>query len=482
MRLTVPNFFCALLLSSFVSLAVASAAPAVVGDATLVIGVAHVISGDGSGRLVERGTTVREGDRVETEAGGHVHLRFVDGARVAVRPLSRLLIENYSHSDTQPALNSIRFRLDEGVVRSITGSWGEAARDRFRLNTPVAAIGVKGTDFVVTADLDKTFAAVYTGAIVLSPLSPSCQITLGPCESGFEKSLSESMKGQMIALYRQDASPQIVALVEGLTLNRNRDVVVAMAAADRTDKIVARPSASLSTTVADAAPDKNLIAASSIVKVPDAPAPVVVPPAPTVPTVPTVPVVPVPPVTPPVPVVPDPPAAVVVPPQVKQLAWAAYPWTKLMGGDVLLQTLDAVNAAGRTSVAGNGAYGLYRDPSASNTLVATEATAQFRLAAGSGQLIMAEGRLVEAVRVTGGSLNVDFSRATFDTKLNMSSPTLGADTLAANGLVRPDGVIMSQTGNGSVVGAMSLDGKEAGYSFEKAVSAGTVNGITLWGR
>ena len=471
------------MLSGFASLAVASAAPAVVGDATLVIGVAHVISGDGSGRLVERGTTVREGDRVETEAGGHVHLRFVDGARVAVRPLSRLLIENYSHSDTQPALNSIRFRLDEGVVRSITGSWGEAARDRFRLNTPVAAIGVKGTDFVVTADLDKTFAAVYTGAIVLSPLSPSCQSTLGPCESGFEKSLSETMKGQMIALYRQDASPQIVALVEGLTLNRSRDVVVAMAAADRADKIVTRPSASLSTTVADAAPDKTLIAASSIVKVPDAPAPVVAPP---VPTVPPAPVAPVLPVIPPAPVVPDPPAAVVVPvvepPQVKQLAWVAYPWTKPMSGDVLLQTLDAVNAAGRASVAGNGAYGLYRDPSASNTLVATEATAQFRLAAGSGQLIMAEGRLVEAVRVTGGSLNVDFSRATFDTKLNMSSPTLGADTLAASGLVRPDGVILSQTGSGSVVGAMSLDGKEAGYSFEKAVSAGTVNGITLWGR
>ena len=34
-------------------------------------------------------------------------------------------------------------------MRSITGQWGEAARDRFRLNTPIAAIGVRGTDFIV---------------------------------------------------------------------------------------------------------------------------------------------------------------------------------------------------------------------------------------------------------------------------------------------------------------------------------------------
>ncbi|MFM8637711.1 MAG: ATP-binding cassette domain-containing protein, partial [Betaproteobacteria bacterium] len=57
--------------------------------------------------------------------------------------------------------------VGEVVVRSITGQWGEAAKDRFRLNTPLAAIGVKGTDFAVRVEPDKTAAAVYTGAIVL---------------------------------------------------------------------------------------------------------------------------------------------------------------------------------------------------------------------------------------------------------------------------------------------------------------------------
>ena len=148
--------------------------PDIVAEATMVIGVARLLSADGAAQSVDRGTAVRVGDRIETGAGGHVHLRFVDGARLSVRPLSRLQIENYSRSDEQSALTAIKFRLDEGVVRSITGAWGEAARDRFRLNTPVAAIGVKGTDFVVKSDANNTLASVYTGAIMLTPLSPAC--------------------------------------------------------------------------------------------------------------------------------------------------------------------------------------------------------------------------------------------------------------------------------------------------------------------
>ena len=157
------------------ALAVAGAAVAaaatqpVVAEATLVIGVAHLAGSDGLRRTVDRGAEVRVGDRIETEAGGHVHLRFVDGARVSVRPSSRLAIEDYSHSQAGGA-GAIKFRLEEGVVRSITGEWGESARERFRLNTPLAAIGIKGTDFVARAEDGRTAASVFSGAIVFSPL------------------------------------------------------------------------------------------------------------------------------------------------------------------------------------------------------------------------------------------------------------------------------------------------------------------------
>lgn len=424
----------------------------------MVIGVARLVSSDGSTKTMERGTVVREGDRIETEAGGHVHVRFVDGGRVSVRPSSRLQIENYSHSDQTPALSRIKFRLDEGAMRSITGAWGEAARDRFRLNTPVAAIGVKGTDFVVTADIDKTLATVYTGAIVLAPLSEACMVTLGPCQSGFEKTLSEAMKGQMIALYKQDTSPQLEAMVDGLALNRTR----IMTAAAGPEKNLRAASSILET-----APDKSLIAETSVAKLPDT-LPLAATPAPVVPTAPEVSATP--------PAQPQPPL------QVLQLAWAAYPWTTPASGNVLLQSLDDLRASGRVGFVTDGAYALYREPSATNTLLASDASAQFRLAGGSGQLIMAQGRVIEPVQVVGGTLAVDFSRATFGTTLNVNSATMGADSISANGLVRSDGVMLGQTGNAEIVGGLSLDGKEAGYLFNKTVPVGNLTGMTLWGR
>ena len=192
----------------------ASAPAGIVGEVTLVIGSASLQAADGQTRTVERGSEVRVGDKVETQQGGHVHLRFVDGGRVSVRPASRLVIESYAHSKDQPQLSAIKFRLDEGVIRSITGTWGEAAKERFRLNTPVAAIGVKGTDFVVRSLPTGTAATVFAGAIVVSPLTEKCVGTLGPCINGNEKTLSESMKGQMLELQRPDASPQLVPAVD----------------------------------------------------------------------------------------------------------------------------------------------------------------------------------------------------------------------------------------------------------------------------
>jgi hypothetical protein len=59
---------------------------------------------------------------------------------------------------------------------------------------------------------------------------------------------------------------------------------------------------------------------------------------------------------------------------------------------------------------------------------------------------------------------------------------MGADTLVASGNVAPNGVLQTTSSNAAINGALSLDGREAGYAFEKSVNAGNVRGITLWGR
>jgi len=434
----------ALALGGFVSAGLAQtqsasqAAPLIVGEATLVIGVAKVYGADGAGRPVERGTPIRVGDRVETEAGGHVHFRFVDGGRLSIRPSSRLQVESYSHSADASTLTAIKFRLDEGVVRSITGAWGEAARDRFRLNTPVAAIGVKGTDFVVKSEMDKTTASVYTGAIILSPLTAGCAATLGPCRSGSEKLMSDQMKGQMIELSRQQTSPQLVPLVDLLAQNRrSAPMPEATAKADKslTTDGVGQDIAS-DKTVLNAARSAGVIVAGNISQ----PAPVV-----------------------------------------SQLVWGRWDVASV-SGDVLSRTLEEATQNGRLATVANETYGLFRPGGNNAPLQTTEASANFRLAGGAAQFVSTAGRPTEAASVDGGTLSVDFARSTFATKLNVSNATVGANTLQANGLVSANGIMFGQTGNAYIAGSLSSDGKEAGYLFGKAFSAGNLTGITLWGR
>jgi hypothetical protein len=88
----------------------------------------------------------------------------------------------------------------------------------------------------------------------------------------------------------------------------------------------------------------------------------------------------------------------------------------------------------------------------------------------------------ETVNVHQGSLNVDFTRATFATLLALSSPTLGGDFVSASGTVASNGALKSTEGNANVGGVLSLDGRDAAYAFEKAHAAGTLRGVTLWGR
>ncbi len=413
-------------------------ARAIVGEVTMVIGVARIAGADGASRKVERSGQIRVGDKIETDAGGHVHLRFVDGGRLSIRPASRLTIENYQHSAGDSSLSAIKFRLDEGVVRSITGAWGEAARERFRLNTPVAAIGVKGTDFVVRSDAENTAASVYLGAIVLSPL-PGCANSVGPCQSGLEKLLSEDMKGQMLQLSRAQAAPQLVPAVDLLAQNIHRPTgtgvsdASASAAADKPPR-----------------PESGVVYASALQAIAGESRAV---------------------------------NGVVSDSNPGQLSWGRWSATPFIEGDQFSRSAaDAAKGGTRESTVGNGIYGLYRSTSGANAVFApAETSASFRLNAGAAQLNLNDAR-TEPVRIDNATLTVDFARSTFATQMGLSSPSLGRDSLDVSGKVQSNGYLLPQAGNGYAAGALSLDAKEAGLFFEKAVPAGYLRGITLWGR
>lgn len=443
-----------------------------VGEVTLTIGRAMVISSTGESEVAQRGSKIQSGDRVETSDGGHVHIRFIDGALVSVRPTSRLVIEDYQYNPALPAQSIVRFRLDQGVTRAISGEAAHAAKDRFRLNTPLVAIGVRGTDFVVRTQAGQTLAAVNQGSIVMAPFGDGClPSALGPCASPASRYLSADM-GRVFAEFRSQFAqldikplPQLQSGVVPVTVAANTRVDEPPAVLPREGvKQESVAAAVTGTYVQDA-----LRKAIGDDAAPVAPAPVTVtPPVVVVPPVVTVPIVPVPPVVI-VPTVPAPPA---------QLVWGRWGGSSGLASDFTVARTEAL--VGRQVTVSNGDYILYRtEPEAGVTTPAGNFS--FNLQQSYAQLVTPASALLPAT-VTNGTLSIDFGGRQFATSLNLNSVPTGAVNLSASGYIRGDGIFVGRTDQQAVAGAVSADAKTAGYFFEKSTASGMLSGVTLWGR
>ncbi len=142
-------FFSALLLAFALSAGAGSSralADELAGQVQIVVGAAQLIDASGKARPVERGSQVRQGDRVVTEEGALVQLKLTDGTFVAVRTNTDVAIEKYRYDDKSAQNSSLLLKLARGALRSITGLIGGNNPDAYKVVTPTATIGIRGTD------------------------------------------------------------------------------------------------------------------------------------------------------------------------------------------------------------------------------------------------------------------------------------------------------------------------------------------------
>lgn len=436
--------------------AVASATPPI-GQVTLVIGVGNRVAPDGQKTLLRKGDSLQEGDGIETGANGHVHVRFVDGALVSVRPGSRLAIEAYRKDENGPS-GVIRFKLEAGTVRSVTGQWGEADHDRFRLNTPIAAIGIRGTDFVVQSEAERVRAVVQSGAIVMAPLDGAqCQQSgLGVCNTAAAIKLSAEMGDVMLELRHRQPAPELIPLRDLLPAERLKEGAAVKTGPSETKASVVQ----LENNVSD---NFTKVHSSMVASIADAMAPSL---STTTAAVGS-------------------PATIQARPD-SGLVWARmYPaWV----GDSLSKGFAEVKE-GRHVTVGNstGQYLLLRSGSEAVDMrpvfAAGLGKVQFDLLSAQANLL--RNGAVDAMQINSGALVVDFSRRNFDASLSVSHAATGVVNMGAQGQVdRYTGIMLGGDikGDGRVAGALGTTGRDAALAFERQIDQGLVSGVTLWGR
>jgi len=123
------------------------------GQFVAVVGEVRLTGRDGTPRPAERGGEVREGDTIVTGSGALVQIRLADGGFLSIRADSETTLERFSYAGSEDKNASMFISLLKGGFRSVTGLIGQLNRPGYRITTPSATIGIRGTDhepFVVT--------------------------------------------------------------------------------------------------------------------------------------------------------------------------------------------------------------------------------------------------------------------------------------------------------------------------------------------
>lgn len=208
--------------SLIIGLLMASNAWAEIGSVTESSGTAIIKRGKDTIQ-VAKGTLIEVNDKVETK-NGKVKIVFKDDTNVTVTESSSLVIDDFVY-DPKSGAGKLGLKAAAGTVRYVSGSIAKDPKN-VKINTPTAAIAVRGTDFVM--------AVSETGASMIM-LMPRCEIeqninlkglTCGSgaidveTPSGIVK-LNRPYQATLVETLNGVPSPAVIVALNGMAIGNN---------------------------------------------------------------------------------------------------------------------------------------------------------------------------------------------------------------------------------------------------------------------
>lgn len=429
------------------------------GEVMFVSGVAERIGQDGRHQAVAKGMQLLEGDFVKTNGQSHVYVRMRDGGLLVVRPSSELHVDLWRFDPAHPQDSRIKYTLESGVARHVSGEGAKAARDKFRFNTPMAAIGVRGTDFTVLAEPAVTRIAVASGGVIVNALGNGCRTDgLGPCEGNSAVELFATAKDKLLQLRVGERRPELIdaGSVAAPDLARppanGEPTAKAKGGPALGDVDLAQGRGSDVVVAATAEAGKNKTAAPAT-------PPVVTPPPVTPPPVVVVPV-------------PEPPIAI----------WGR--WQPIASGDTgVVSAADLLN--GRLALAANDYYLLAANKPSTPFVMPGAGVGSFKLTAHDGVITDKTTGTAVPSTASNASLQIDFGSRRFDTAMTVSGGPV-TTTISGKGSVDGSGNFLTDPFISPTIIQGIVGGKDAGqayYLYQRTIdSRYGASGATSWGK
>jgi hypothetical protein len=123
------------------------AAQSPVGIVLLAVGEVSAQDASGTMRALKRRSEILEGDTITVEQGARAQIRFSDGSLLSLPEASQFRVDEYNLDANDPDNERAIYSLLKGGMRTLTGAIGKKNPDNYRVNTPVATIGIRGTAY-----------------------------------------------------------------------------------------------------------------------------------------------------------------------------------------------------------------------------------------------------------------------------------------------------------------------------------------------
>jgi hypothetical protein len=205
-----------------ISLMMALPGWAEIGSVTESSGTAIIKRGKDTIQIA-KGTLIEINDKIETK-NGKVKIVFKDDTNVTVTESSSLIIDDFVY-DPKSGAGKLGLKAAAGTVRYVSGSIAKDPKN-VKINTPTAAIAVRGTDFVM--------AVSETGGSMIM-LMPTCELEQNvnlkglTCGSGAIDvetpagivKLNRPYQATLVETLNGIPSPAVIVALNGMAIGNN---------------------------------------------------------------------------------------------------------------------------------------------------------------------------------------------------------------------------------------------------------------------
>jgi len=117
------------------------------GEVTHLSGAVVARKADGRSQILGVKSEVAEGDVIATAENSYARVKFADGTETVLRPATQVKVDSFSFQEQRPQADNVALSLLKGGMRAVTGLLARRNPASFRVATPSATIGIRGTNF-----------------------------------------------------------------------------------------------------------------------------------------------------------------------------------------------------------------------------------------------------------------------------------------------------------------------------------------------